>query len=297
MRSQDAAIREYARTGLPRESRATIEALIARLDTFLLMPGTEALSTSRCVNIAKALSSPGEVVILDPSNPPAGAERVARFWAATLVGLVSRAILTREVGPESLPVWFVAEEIQEGLTRSQSGLLGRLLSTARSRRVGLFLTTQHRSALTKVEPTLVQSIMANVALQLQFRTSLEDAKAFAHALPQSTDERKERQLRRGRIAELTRLPRRMAYLWVRSAGLRAQLIRTPRIDLDALHEHADRLDSRLREELRRGLSAVLRSEPAQASPTRQVPLDPFGGALDYSHENGAGSKDELPTLG
>jgi hypothetical protein len=255
--SSDETLREYARTAFPRENRASIEATAARLDGFFLMVG-ETLSTQRCVDFRKSLETRGGLTVVDTGNPPLGCERVAKFWSAALLGMIGRAILSRPVGPETPPAWFVAEEIQEGLTGAQATLLGRLLATARFRKVGVLISGQSRSQLASVDPALVQALRTNVGLQLQGRCSLEDATAFAHALPTPRGEGRPAEARQALINALTRLPRRSAYLWVRSAGLEAQLIRTPRLDLDPFRKAAEELPENIRLQIRQGNAAVPR---------------------------------------
>ena len=77
-KSSDARIRSYAAQSLDRENKYTLEALLARLDTFFFLPETRlSLSAPDCVSFQDCLSS--GVTIIDVGDPPAGAERVARF--------------------------------------------------------------------------------------------------------------------------------------------------------------------------------------------------------------------------
>jgi hypothetical protein len=107
-RSKDVSLREYALSGLARESRPAVDALLARLDSFLFVDEVKlALSAPSCISFAEALES--GVTIVDLGSPPAGAERAQRFWAGILTGRITRAILSRPVEPKTPRTWVIFE--------------------------------------------------------------------------------------------------------------------------------------------------------------------------------------------
>jgi hypothetical protein len=113
---------------------------------------------------------------------------------------------------------------------------------------------------------------ANVELHVQFRSSPEDAAAFAYMLPQ---EQKGEAARRELINSLARLPQRHCYLAVRDLGLRAQLVLAPRIDFDALRVCGRRVSPELRQRIQRGIASLPREEVLrQMSAESPVPMKP-----------------------
>jgi hypothetical protein len=251
--SSDVALREYAHAGFKNENKESLRALAARLNALLFWPGARlALCAPGAISFSDALAEPG-LTVVHTGSPPAGAERLSRFFGAALLGQIVRELLDREVGQVTPPALFVAEEIQESLGPEEARQLGRLLATARYKREAVWLTNQSRSQIHAVDPGLVAAMRANVELHVQFRSSPEDAAAFAYMLPQ---EQKGEAARRELINSLARLPQRHCYLAVRDLGLRAQLVLAPRIDFDALRERIQRgIASLPREEVLRQMSA------------------------------------------
>ncbi|NOT33994.1 MAG: hypothetical protein HOP12_07480 [Candidatus Eisenbacteria bacterium] len=255
--SEDESLREYARVGFQQESKESLRALGARLNALFLWPGArQALCAPGSISFSDALAEPG-LTVISTGSPPAGAERLARFFGALLLGKVVRAILSREVRPDTLPALFVAEEIQENLGPEEARQFGRLLAIARFKRAAVWVTGQSRSQLSAVDPGLVAALRANVGLQVQFRSSPEDAAAFAHLLPQQAEGET---ARRTLINCLTRLPQRHCYIAVRDIGQTAQLALAPRIDFDRFRAAGESLSPEARLAIRRGIAAVPRAE-------------------------------------
>ena len=161
--SADPVVREYARSGFQRESRPAVDALLARLDSFLFLDEVKlALSAPSCVSFAEALES--GLTIVDLGSPPAGAERAQRFWAGILTGRIARAILSRPVSAETPQAWVIFEEVQEGLSSGQAEQFARLLALARHKRTSLTLINQQPAQLAAVDPTLVRILRTNAVL-------------------------------------------------------------------------------------------------------------------------------------
>jgi len=291
-RSSDVSMREYARAGFRQENKESLRALASRLNALLFWPDARlALCAPGTVSFAEALTQPG-LTVIHTGSPPAGAERLARFFSAVLVGQVVRALLSRKVEEQTPPALFVAEEIQEALGAEEARQLGRLLATARFKRAAVWLTNQSRSQLHAVDPGLVSAIRTNVELLLQFRCSPEDATAFAHLLPK---EREGEAARRELVESLTRLPQRHCYLAVRDLGLKAQPVVAPRIDFDALRESGHRVSPELRQRIQRGIVALSREQLPGQQATPDTPAstqDPDDGQTELPPES-----DEFPGLG
>jgi hypothetical protein len=265
-RSQNAGIRRYA-AAFAQENRTSIDALLARLDTFLFLRETQlCLGAPECLSFHDCLDR--GVTILDLGDPPAGAERAARFWAGVLVGRLTRAILSREVRDRSPQAWVVFEEFQEALGRSQTEQFGRLLALARYKRVGLCFVNQQVGQVAAREPALVKLLRTNTGLEAAFRCNFEDAKGLAHALPVRKDARSPAEARQRLTEEMTRLPDRTFYLWLKKKPFRAQMVRSPRLDLAGLRKAAEETSGEIRERIHRGIMAMPRQALEEASAER-----------------------------
>lgn len=293
--SADAALVEYARTGFARENRSSIEALAARLDSFLFLPEARlALSAPRCVSFGECLSR--GLTVIDLGNPPAGAERLTRFWAGILVGRLARAILSRKVSGGSPQAWVVFEEFQEGLGRHQVEQFSRLLALARYKKVGLAFINQQPGQIAEVSPTLLKVLKTNTGLLCLFRSNLEDAKAFGHFLPHDSGAKRKKDRRESLVEEIPRLPDRTFYLWLRQAAFGAQKVRSPRLDLAALQRRAADLPPETLSLIRRGTAAVSRADlealvqrDAEAKGDSGVGADVIGD-IEATDSEGAGPR-------
>ena len=90
----------------------------------------------------------------------------------------------------------------------------------------------------------------NVGFQAQFRSSLADAQAFAHLLPER-DGQSPTSARREQVEELTRLRKRHYYLALRDAAFRARVVHTMPLDFDELSRRAESLPAHVRERIKR----------------------------------------------
>jgi hypothetical protein len=249
--SSDPTIRAYARGAFMRENQSSLDALLARLDEFLFLPATRlALSASRCLSFPECLER--GLTIIDLGNPPAGAERVARFWGGVLVGRLMRAILSREVRKRSPQVCVVFEEFQETLAGRQAEQFGRLLALARHKRVALTFVNQQTAQL---DPTLVRLLRTNCGMEAIFRCNLEDARAVAHALPVPLGRGQREEERQALLEELVRMPTRTFHLWLKEMPFRAVQVRSPRLDLASLEAARRRLSRPAGERIRQGVIA------------------------------------------
>jgi hypothetical protein len=287
--SGDQALREYARMTFPRENRASLDALRARLDSFLFLPQVRAaLSTPECLNLSEALDR--GVTIIDLGDPPAGAEGAARFWAGVLIGRLTRAILSRPVREDSPLVLVVLEEFQEALQRFQADQFGRLLALARHKRVSLFFVNQQPGQL---GPDLTRLLRTNTGLEMAFRCSLDDARLFAQALPVAEEMPNRAEARLQLAREMTQLPRRTYCMWLKEASFRAQLVRSPRLELPQLRELAAKAPEEVRRKIRQGTAAIPRADfevssaQARAYETAESEVDtnlPSGPARPEAHD-------------
>ncbi len=257
-RSNDAVVREYSRSGFARESRPAVDALLARLDTFLFLDEVKlALAAPQCVNFGEALES--GLTIVDLGSPPAGAERAQRFWAGILTGRITRAVLSRPVTDRTPQTWVIFEEVQEALGGGQAEQFARLLALARHKRCGITLINQQPAQLAAVDSTLVKVLRTNAGIECAFRANLEDARTLVHALPVPPRQKNAAETRLGLVTELTQMPDREYLLWLKQAPFRAQHVRSPRLDIAALRETAAQLGEEVRAAIRRGVVSMDRA--------------------------------------
>lgn len=250
-RSKDTSLREYATSGFARESRPAIDALLARLDSFLFLDEVKlSLSAPRCVSFADALES--GVTIVDLGSPPAGAERAQRFWAGILTGRITRAILSRPVTPETPRTWVIFEEVQEALGKNQAEQFCRLLTLARHKRVAVTLINQQAAQLGSADPMLVKVLRTNASIECAFRCNLEDAKPLVQAMPLPPDAQRLEATRQSMVQELTQLPDREFLLWMKRMPFGAQHVRSPRLDAEELRRCAAEVSPEMRAAIRRG---------------------------------------------
>lgn len=281
--SSDPVIRQYAAGTFTREARASVDALLARLDVFLFLRQTRlALSTPSCVSFANCLDH--GITLVNLGDPPAGAERAARFWAGILVGRLTRAILSRRLTERSRQTWVLFEEFQEAVSGKQTEQFERLLALSRHKKVGLTFINQQ---VAQLDTQLVRLLRTNADLEAVFRSNIEDAKAIAHGLATSADPKKARAERQQLLEEITRLPDRTFYLWLKKQPFRAQKVRSPRLDLARLRSAGEELPEDIRAFLERGIVALPREqveEVLQRTPEARRPSQPT--FLDVVNEGG-----------
>lgn len=286
-RSTDRSLRRYVETLRARENRASIDALLARLDAFLFLPTVRRmLQAPDCVSFGTALE--GGVTVVGLGEPPAGAERLTRFLGGAILGKLMRSILSRDVRADSPQTYVVLEEFQEVLMAHQTEQLARLLALARYKRVACTFINQQAAQL---EPTLVRLLRTNCGLEVVFRCNLEDARAYAHALPVQATTIRAAAERQALVEQLTRLERRQLLLWVKGP-VRAQVVRSPRIDLNHLQRGAAQVPADVWERIHRGTVAM----DDDALPDSQEVRDDAPFEDDFLRPTGD-SEGELPRLG
>lgn len=258
--SCDPAVRHYAAGAFAREARASVDALISRLDVFLFLEQTRlALSAEDCVSFGDCLDR--GLTIIDVGDVPAGAERAARFWAGILIGRLSRAALSRRLTDRSRQTFIVFEEFQEAVSGRQADQFARLLALARHKKIGLCFINQQ---VAQLDSALVKLLRTNTGVEAIFRSNYEDARSVAHALPVAADPKKARAERQALLEEIPRLPNRTFYLWLKEKPFRAQKVKSPRLNLDRMRLAAAELPDELREFLEQGTVARPREEVVAA---------------------------------
>jgi hypothetical protein len=273
-------------TFLARENRASLDALLSRADAFLFLPATQrALATPGCISFADALEE--GVTILPLGEPPAGAEQLTRFWGGILIGKFMRAVLSRPIRPDTRPALAAFDEFQE-CVRHQSDQFSRLLALSRYKLCGQLYINQQ---VAQLDQTLVRLLRTNVGIEAAFRCNIEDAKAYAHALPISENTERPGEARQALLTQLTRLETREYLLWIKGR-YPAQLVRSPRIDLEYLQALAAEAPQDVRDFVQQG-TVALRAEDIDA----RIPREPANDENEVQQVFDRHEDDRFPRLG
>ncbi len=262
--SVDAELRAYAVSEFKDENKESIRALRSRLAEVLFVPQVrECLETPACLSFHDCLES--GTTLIDASDPPGGIQQAKRLIESLVIGRLTRAILSRQVAPQSPAVKIVFEEFQEAVRAHEVENLGRLLAQARYKRVCLSFVCQQGSQL---DPALRKLLRTNCAGEVAFRCSLEDAESLARALPLRGEQRQAAAARAAADA-LSRLPRRKCLLWLKDRPFGGRIVRSPRVDLSLLGDATP--SPVIREAIERGSVASRRSKPVNRQPAASPP--------------------------
>jgi len=263
--SADPILRAYALHELPRESRSSLDSLRARLDLLLHLPEVrEALSAPRCLSFDECLES--GVTILDFGSPPGGAESAMKFIAGPVAGRLGRAILSREMRPDTPPAIVCFEEFQQLLGSHQVEMFKRLLALSRFKRVNLWFSNQQPAQIAEADRTLLRVLRTNLAAECIFRSSVEDARTLSEGLSTRGTDETLAQARSRMVEDVATLPRRSFFLWLRDSTFGPQRLQSPRLDVEALRRSAAALSLAQRERIRLGSVSIARQAPAAARP-------------------------------
>jgi len=271
--SSDPIIRAYALHELPRENRSSLDALRARLDLLFHLPEIrEALSAPRCLSFDESLTS--GVTILDFGSPPGGAEAAMKFIAGPVAGRFGRAILSREMHADSPPAVVVFEEFQQLLGGHQVEMFKRLLALCRFKKVNLWFSNQQPAQIAEADRTLLRILRTNLGAECIFRSSVEDAREITKGLSTRSGEETLAQARSRMIEEISTLPKRSFFLWLRDSSFGPQRLQSPRLDLNSLRVAGGRLTTEQRARIRTGSASIARTVEAVEQPTAQTEPDP-----------------------
>lgn len=263
-KSADPALRIYCSDIEERESKLSLDSLAAKLRRFFFLPDTRrVLSAPSCLSFHDSFQQ-GAITVVNLGRPPAGAERLQKFFQAVLWQMLAASIMTRDAQPDdSNPhVLVIAEEFQAGLTRRHAEThLSALIAQARYRKVGIIFSTQDTAKVAAVDPTLVRLLRSCTGYESIFRTSLDDAKYLAPALA-GTD----RDLCRRITSAMLRLPQRHHFFWPKER-FTARLVRAPLLDLAALKARAATAPPDVYDAIQQGCVAL----PRSAFPDPQAP--------------------------
>lgn len=264
-------------------------AVLARLDRLLALPQTRlSLGASSCVDFDGALGS--GVTVVNLGNAPAGLTEVASFWSTLIFTRLVRAIYRRPAtGAGAKPAIVLIDEWQSCLTHPFASSMEDVLARARSRKVFMWLCNQQKSQIEKVSGALWDVVAGQTAIQVLFRATIEDARAMRHLLPVTGRLRRPAPLPwaratspepyltpseeiDARVAEVARLPTRVAYWWDRRRPHSAVQFRTA----DLVLPDPRQLPTALRDAVRVGAVAVPVAELERQRDAEGLRLDQLG---------------------
>lgn len=279
----DPEVTSYFLQRYPSEPQASKLALLARLDRLLALPATRAcLSAPNCLDFGAMLDS--GFTIIDLGRAPAGAREIADFWATLIGTRLFRAVNCRPPAGTAAPAVVAMDEWQNLLTPHIAADIENQLALARSRQVFLWLANQQVAQL-KTGGSLREIVSGQTAIQVLFRSTIEDARAMRHILPVTGREPRPKPPpwdRRSqtpyltpaeelelRVKEVSQLPQRHAYWWDRRKPWSAVRFRSATVDLG----DPTRLDRDLRDQIREGSVGVPIADLERAMEAERRRLD------------------------
>jgi hypothetical protein len=271
--SGDPSIRAYALHELPRENRTSLDSLRARLDLLFHLPEIrEALTAPRCLSCDECLES--GVTILDFGSPPGGAEAAMKFIAGPVAGRFGRAILSREMRPDTPPVIVCFEEFQQLLGSHQLEMFKRLIALCRFKRVNLWFSNQQPAQIAEADRTLLRMLRTNLGAECIFRSSVEDARTLSEGMSTRSNDETLAQARSRVVEEIATLPRRSYFLWLRDSSFGPQRLQSPRLDVEALRRAGATLSPEERNRIKLGTASIARPAPGDVEPKVMTESDP-----------------------
>lgn len=258
-RVPDEELRHYLTEVLPREPRASKDALAARLEWLLLIPEVRAmLNAPTALSGADILEAPLSVIDLG-GDIPMGFLPLVEVMASLIMTIVTMAIFSRKVPAH--PVLCIIDEWQVIAPKSGAEL-ERTLAQARFRQVSLILANQTLGQI--ADTSLLRSLLTNISVHWAFRPTEKDVEHVLPLLPvtgRCLDPERPDQLlgkdaeRKRLIERLSKLPPRQALLSDLVAG-RADLIRTLAVPYAEAKRRSGDVPADVREACRQGRFGV-----------------------------------------
>ncbi len=236
---------------------------------------------------------------------------LSRFFGQVIFQKLVRAIFSRRVNRNTEPVTILADEFQELLAPDLAQDFERILTLARSQRVFLWALFQQVAQVEAVSPTLLRIMKTNSIMQIVFRSSAEDARAFSHIMPAQGGEEREtedfpdprsprrrttaEEERRELVAQTPSLPDRVFWLWNRARQYPALLVKAPFVSMADLEDSAGSLPEELRQVASRGVLATNAEEIDDAERRRLA--SPSSPSVDRREDLPEEALEAAPSMG
>lgn len=233
--SRHERVKMYFTSDFARERNTTLPALSARLD-FILRHEHLRLSFGADDFIdLKAAMDEGTPVLITAGGPTLP-RSLSRIIQSIVVSDLRQAVFARKNHKRPY-LWFIDEAQVLFSQRADADNVSTLLAMSRSFGASLALITQSLTAACP-DRDLLASLETNVRWMVVFRCGLQDAQILEPALP-VTGQLVRQRYERGRIGymtpaqelthrlrQVTNLPPRTGFFWLRGAGMPATLITT-----------------------------------------------------------------------
>jgi len=236
-RSQNPQVRDYFLNRFEQENGSTLMALRQRVDALLVSEGVRlSLSASSAPDFA-SLQDRGAVLLINTAGP-----NISRSVSEVLQGLILSDI-TQSVFHRTYPArpfWWAFDEAQN-LFRNQANREHMVNLLTMSRSFGSFFLMLTQSLTSAVrDQDVINAILANVRWVVMLRATLRDAELIASAIPvtgrvpkpkhnpfEPTKFMTETEEVKATLKEITRLPDRRAYCWLKASLDTAVKMMTP----------------------------------------------------------------------
>ncbi len=245
-RSKNPAVQDYFAGRFEGESRSTLLALRQRIDALLVSEGVRlSLSASSAPDFT-ALQDEGFIILINTAG-----RNITRGISELLQGLILSDIkqsVFRRSNPSNKFIWFCDEAQNLYKSSTNREHMVDLLTMGRSFGSFLVLLTQSLTSAVRDQDVL-NSLMANVRWVVMLRSTLRDAELIAPAIPVTGNRTKphhqpfeaakymtEGEELKARLKEITKLPDRQGYCWLKAHLNTAVRITTPLVP--APHEIA-----------------------------------------------------------
>jgi hypothetical protein len=236
-KSENPRVRDYFRNRFGDENDSTILALRQRIDSLLLSESVRlSLSASSAPDFA-ALQDGGAIVLINTAG-----RNITRGTSRLLQSLVLSDIkqgVFRRSNPRRKFLWFIDEAQEIYKTSTNREHMVDLLTMARSFGSFFVLLTQSISSAVR-DADVLNSLLANVRWIMVLRSTLRDASIIAPAIPitrmlakpkrhpyEPVKYMTESEELKARLSEITKLPDREAYLWLKGQLAPAVRLTTP----------------------------------------------------------------------
>jgi hypothetical protein len=236
-KSTNPQIRDYFLYRFEDESRSTMLALRQRIDSLLMSEGVRLSLSATSVPDFAALQDQGAIILINTAG-----RMITRGIAELLQGLVlsdiKQSIFRRSNSGQRF-LWFFDEAQNLYKTSANKEHMVDLFTMARSFNSHLVLLTQSLTSAVR-DADILNSITGNASWVVLLRSTLRDAELLSPAIPISGTMPKpkpnpfepihyftDREELKLQLNEITKLPNRSAYCWLKAHLSKAVKITTP----------------------------------------------------------------------
>jgi len=240
-RSKNPAVHDYFASRFEGEGRSTLLALRQRIDALLISEGVRSSLSASSAPDFSALQDQGFIILINTAG-----RNITRGISELLQGLILSDIkqsVFRRANPSTKFLWFCDEAQNLYKSSTNREHMVDLLTMGRSFGSFFVLLTQSLTSAVRDQDVL-NSLMANVRWVVMLRSTLRDAELIAPAIPVAGNRTKlqrhpfepakymtEGEELRARLKEITKLPDRQGYCWLKAHLNTAVPITTPLVPL------------------------------------------------------------------